>query len=595
MRSAMEYDPFFEPQTVVHSAPEGLVDLWLDALRQDGAENDIVCQTALGLVRLKRLGITVERPAINELARQLSRPDLEEAARLTAARALVELDAKEHAAVLAAQLTTGGRDMAEIVEPALARWRDPMLGEQWLKRLKAPDASSRSLQLAIRGVGALRNLAAREPLMEIAADRSRSLIIRLAAAETLGTLCDNGLEQYAGRLLSAQGAAQPSVRLIAAMLLSRHSGQASEELLSALSTDENAAVAVLAVKRLLRIHPALLESRRAWLLHHQDSTIRMLGIEAVLTNPGSDAAAALSERLDDGRPDVRSAAVKALVKLADDAARRKEVCQETAKLLDAEFPRRTEQALLVLGLLDHEPSTMQVLDLLEATDARVATTAGWTLERLATPDSGEKILARVVRESARTVEIARSLGPARAGDDSPERASQGLGATYQQLEHLLLALGQLRYEKAAPHLRSFIAKPSWQPGDPPLVQATSQARPRAAAIWALGKIYAGQGAAAPTDLLLAITDRMADDAPIPREEPIVRRMAAISLGRIGAPGSLSTIRKFFSADAGPDDVGRACGWAIEQMSGVAPQRISTRTIRHADWFLVPLGPALPKK
>ena len=80
----------------------------------------------------------------------------------------------------------------------------------------------------------------------------------------------------------------------------------------------------------------------------------------------------------------------------------------------------------------------------------------------------------------------------------------------------------------------------------------------------------------------------ADVTPIPREEPLVRAMAAVSLGRIGASRSLAPLRECYASAVAHDDLGRACGWAIAQMTGEAADPVVARNVRHVDWFLVPI-------
>jgi HEAT repeat protein len=576
----------FAPQDIVHAAPEGLMPLWLGALDHADVETEVVCRVAQGLIRCHRLEIAVDSRAIEKLAQQLDRKDTALAGRLAAARALVELGARQHAKQLAAAASDGGRDMAEIVEPALAAWGDRSLYREWLARLVNRHTPRRALQLAIEAVGAVGDSAARTPLLQIIADASRPLSLRVAAAKSVAQLTDSGLELEVERLI-AGSSADPHAALLAVHMLARHSGHRVEDLLTTLSEDENTAVAAAAVAQLINADAPLLQPKLESLLRSPDAALRLLGIRAARRSPTDAGITLLSAALDDLHLDVRRAATDALIETAQVEDRREPVCQQIASLLDADVPRRTEQALRVLGDLDFEEAAPRIVQLLDSSDPTVSVTAAWSLERLAAAGTAEPIYDRLVMEAQRSTDLAQELMSPSAGETTgaelPDQAP-----TYSRAEHLILALGQLRFERSAAFLQRFISKPNWQPGDPPLVEIDKQPRVRAAAIWALGKIYADQGPGAPGELVDVLVERLSDTTPIPREEPIVRRMAAVSLGRIKAEVALPPLRQFFDPAADHDDVGRASGWGLEQITGLPTDQGGPRTIRHVDWFLVPL-------
>src|SRR5258705_39967 len=69
----------------------------------------------------------------------------------------------------AGQAQAGTGDLRDLIEPALARWDYPPARDAWLARLADPAAPQRSLTLALRGLGAVRE--------ERAADRIRTLAL----------------------------------------------------------------------------------------------------------------------------------------------------------------------------------------------------------------------------------------------------------------------------------------------------------------------------------------------------------------------------------------------------------------------------------
>jgi HEAT repeat protein len=590
-RSAMELDPAFGPAPVVHTIPPRLIPLWLDALQREDVEAEVVWEIARGIVRIDRLDISVPTEAIDKLASQLQRQDLDRATKLAVARALVDLDAKQYAPLLGSQLADGGRDMASVVEPALARWRELALRDQWLERLNAPHVSERSLQLAIEGIGEIQEPSA-EPLLEkIAADGRRHPTIRIAAAKALSQIAGSSLKAFAEDLLASDHADDRRSRLVVALALARQRSGGSLDLLVQLSADEEPAVAAIAIEAILEADAANLLKDKRRLFASADPKIRLLSIRALQQDIPGDAVELLAGLLDDDHSAVRDAAVDALVSLAGSADWQIKVGQRLIDLIDAHSPRATTSALLVLGAIDFEPAAQPVLKLLDAEEPHVAIAAARALERLAVNSTADAILAHAVRENDHTIEIVKQLAPLYGKLSRSEVDPPDLSSTYLQLEELILALGQLRHGPADDFLLRFVPKPVWPgPGEPPSLAAFEQPRPRAAAIWALGKIHADAGQQAPTALVAMLSERLSDVTPIPREEPIVRRMAAVSLGRIDHRTSLPTLREF-SDSANPDDeIGRACQWSIERLTGQARASPRSRTVHHIDWFLAPLDP-----
>ena len=85
--------------------------------------------------------------------------------------------------------------------------------------------------------------------------------------------------------------------------------------------------------------------------------------------------------------------------------------------------------------------------------------------------------------------------------------------------------------------------------------------------------------------------RLDDAASIPPEDPRVRRMAAIALGRTKAVEVVPALRRYCPDHQPVDDpIHDACGWAIEQLStdpndAMLPPKTTLAPRR--DWFLMP--------
>jgi hypothetical protein len=56
----------------------------------------------------------------------------------------------------------------------------------------------------------------------------------------------------------------------------------------------------------------------------------------------------------------------------------------------------------------------------------------------------------------------------------------------------------------------------------------------------------------------------------PGEDWRVRRMSAVSLGRMKSNSSLKTLKSFHQKVPTLDPVSHACGWAIQELTGEAP-------------------------
>jgi hypothetical protein len=155
------------------------------------------------------------------------------------------------------------------------------------------------------------------------------------------------------------------------------------------------------------------------------------------------------------------------------------------------------------------------------------------------------------------------------------------GPNYEFFDHQLAQLNQFlgrrKYAPADAVLREFIPK----------MLNLAYPESRAAAVWALGPIHEGKADPALAGALVA---RLNDVFPNkPPDSDLVRRMAAVTLGRMNAKEALPSLRRFFSSRKPTlDPVNNACGWAIERITGeaVPPPTPIVRRVQ-ADLFLIP--------
>jgi PBS lyase HEAT-like repeat len=568
--SAMEQDPAHAvPDPILTYSPR-LKTLWLEALARP--EADLKRLAADSIARGQRRGMAGMSETIPALKRELEAPDPHPVVRLAVARALLELDARETADVLRHH-AQHDLEVALVAEPALARWNDQPARAMWLARLDDPRARRRELLLAIECLGTLREPRAAERLIELAASVSQPVDVRLTAARAVAAVRDHGLEATARRLSAERGPQRLIGRLVAASLLGGHSSASTRALLGELAVDAEPAVARIALARLLALDPALVVPLAPQALGRKDAHVRRLGAEALVSRPSTEHVALLAPLLDDVHPEVRRYVRRSFIELARQPALREPVIEAAVQALAGNHWRANEQAIFIVVALEHRAAIERLVELLEfrrpevvvrpaqaveSARPEVLVTAGWALRRLDARDALDAILGSANRSSERFLSGAAA--------DNPE-VHEALG---RQLAQLFELFGTARYGAADPLLRRFIPK-----SDERAVKT------RATAIWALGRIHAGQTDAELTGLLLG---RLSDLDPFYPEFDEVRAAAAVALGRMGAHEALPALRGF----VGPDQVGSACRWAIHELTGEPLPELQPIVREQRGWFLTPL-------
>ncbi len=174
--------------------------------------------------------------------------------------------------------------------------------------------------------------------------------------------------------------------------------------------------------------------------------------------------------------------------------------------------------------------------------------AGWGLRRLDVPETLPAALKHLRDVTGLTESNAKSVNPLKLP----------AAALDHQLSQLAQFMGQRRYQPAELALRAFVPRTV---SGPSLGQET-----RAGSIWALGMILETQSEPGLTQQL----EQRLNDIPRimdPGEDPRVRRMSAITLGRMKAKDSLKSLRRFYNTKPTLDPVTLSCGWAIMQNTG----------------------------
>lgn len=536
--------------------PEGLVDLWDAALKRP--EREYRRGAAAAIAEAHQKGLTGLERTIPNLMQLLQQPVQDRSTRLAAVRALVVLDASQAAELLCGALQPADLEMAEWVEPALARWSYAPARTLWLRRLGDEVTLRRMHILAIRGLTALGETEALPRLLALTLDGDVPSAVRLEAALAVGQLQSSGLEATVAAQIVDQSPRALVNRIAAAHMLKSHRGEETQRLLIALTEDPSPAVQAIALRQLLQIDPQLIVPLTTRTLASPDEQVRRLSADALIAVAAAPAhVATLGTILDDPHSGLRSDVRAALVRLAQDPALRNGVIETGRNVLAGDGWRGQEQSILLLVALEDTTIVSRLLSLLENARPEVHTAAAWGLCQLQVPESAESIF-NVLRTKTQRWQTGQPQAD----------------ATDVQLTHLAQALGQLRYAPADSLLRELVPKAA---PFPPMY--------RAAAIWALGKLHADQPDA---ELAEQLVGRASDIRSVPPEDTLVRRMAAVAVGRTKVPQTVAGLRGVISIETVQSDTGVAAAWAIEQITGEPMPAIPPRLVREDVWFLVPV-------
>ena len=158
-----------------------------------------------------------------------------------------------------------------------------------------------------------------------------------------------------------------------------------------------ASVAAVALKRLLQIDTALVIPLTVELLKNPDANVRMLAARALATEPLKTSVAQLGTVLNDPHPDVRRFACSALFSYGSKADLKIAVRETATHTLDQQSWRGLEQAALLMGALNHKPSNLRLIKLLESPREEVRIASAWALRKLAVAATLPAMLAHATQ------------------------------------------------------------------------------------------------------------------------------------------------------------------------------------------------------
>ncbi len=565
---AMEQDPLLRTQTPARVFSPRYRELWSWALQQ--GEDQAAMQAALAMAQAHTRGMADFSDQSQPLQRKLESPDAPLAMRLAIARALIDLEARDAADALARAAQDSGIDMALLVEPALARWGHAPQRQVWLDRVEDRRAS-RALRLtAIAALATVNEPRGADPLLRLAQDTAGDEGVRLEAARALSALTRQELVEPAASLARSSKVID---RLVAAWMLAGHDDPPAQGLMLQLCRDDAPVVAAVAIQSLLRIDPLLLEPHGQALTRNDDANVRRLIARAITAQRTPQAVDLLATLLDDRHPEVRTAVRDHLLELAQLEPLATPVRLAGQRVLETQSWRGLEQAALLLGELDHEPAAPRLLELLDFERSEVCVTAAWALRKLAVDAVLPEMLAHV-QEGIQTRLAARGTSDASLTPKQALALAREEGKADRRLSQLIQAMGLQRYTAAQETLLRLVPKN-------PRLGVES----RGAAVWALGLQLEGQ---ASHSLVRTFAERLADINPLNPEAELVRRMSAVSIGRMRGQAGLSTLRAFAKDEGVTSMVGVACLWAIERITGQPVPAAPLAPIQESGFFLEPL-------
>lgn len=570
-------DPAFPapPQSVANS-PRRL-ELWLQALSR--SERLLKIKAAEAIAQEAERGNAAMAAAIPALQAELSANKTSDAlVRIACARALIALGSRDSADLLMGHVLTEEHHLAEVVEPALAKWHHAPMQDVWLSRLNNSKLPPRLILRAIQGVSVSGVKKSIPRLRELSLERDVSPAIRLAAAQALGKLQTQELEADATKLLERSSDEFPSEALLAATLLSRHEGPTTTAILTRLVEHKDAAVVSMALRRLAEITPRSVEHLNSKLLVHHDPNVRELMSRILQQQQSLSAVRASGELLSDRHPRVRQSAQEALIMLDSIPDLETEVRTVALQVLSSDQPLGQEQAALVVGAIDHKPAALRLVALLDSPNHSVQIHAAWALRKLQVPETAPPILAKLQKETADSM-VSLPLGTT---VDQP-----AVEAMYVRLGHQIETLALLQVRDALSTLQLYLPKPPQRPEKPVDIRLDTVWVPhlRRQAVWAIGQICRDE----PVPEIVALLRNKFMEAS---DSEDVRAMAAISLARMKAVDLLPDFRAQLAIGEEYNDVRFSCAWALKHLTG-APMpewKFSPVPAPYQPTFLEPLGP-----
>ena len=542
-----------------------LIPTWVKALKADEQELKLVAAKTIG--KASALGVEGLDVTIDPLIAVVTDQDNRALVRHTAAMSLVQLNAKQAGENLLELVIAGDFDLSAIVEPAFAEWETAGAVEVWRTRIvefQSKRQTSASLfRLAIAGLGKIGTDADRQTLVAIANDTEQNAVLRITAAYSIaGTLAQPELE------IAEQLAATSSMadHLIAALLASPQPSDQNRDrclaVITKLVNSKHATVQAIAYEALAKWNPAAVlefgqQARDHF--HFQVRDAYTNSLNQLIENHVDE----LASFLNDPHPQIRVQVREWLLTASKTDELLPSVILAMQAAIASDQWRMQEQAMHIAVALDQKQVAIDIVKLLRSKRNEVIATSGWALRRLAATDALAPIL-----------EYCTSL---KVAFESEQLDYDTMFAVNEQVAHLFQMFGQMKYAESMPLMHRFIRK-----------NALVRYRVRASAVWAAGLIYEGDLHGDPK-LEKVLLERLNDDAPMPPEDNLVKRMACISLARMGSSGeeTINSLWKYHRRTKPFGTLRDGTEYALQQLIDEKFPTPDPRSFSGGPWLLEP--------
>lgn len=562
---------------VIHLAPKSDMNLWIQVLQHRSAAMDLRLCSVIQTQKAAGLRLSPQlRQALIELATtpwKSPHVNPSEQVRTVAAQAaaikLIGAYLKQHDPAMLIHLQqSGSSQIWRAVDPLLFGTHSPTMLKIWTARALNPDLANTYRLAAIRGLAAGENRATPPLLQRLALNIRAPAAIRIGAARALAGLHWKGCLAMAGSSL-LKSARYPANAYIAAILTC---GSENRAAVMALAQSKNTPEALMALKvieisqadscALLAAHAARLN---AAFTHNPAPLIRFHFARICLRAAAPQSPRLLGILLGDRRRFIRNFCRTAMIQLAGDENLRPKIQSVAMGIITQSGrgnPAGEAQALLLLSRLHFQPVIAPAATLLKSPSANVQLAAVVALRRLKAPGelpAVQRFAARTIRQEFKLkTDFFLAAAKAHRPGEPPIPPTYTLplhGPAHvdaMALAQAFIMFGQLHDARAVPMLRTMIPK-----------GVIFTIRCREAAVWALGKIYAGQPNAPFAGALLS---RLNDAYSLPPEADGVRAMAAIALARLRYKPALTSIDNF-ALEPATDRATFACIWAAAHLAG----------------------------
>jgi hypothetical protein len=535
--------PLVDEQRVQELSAQ-LIPTWVKALEADEQELKLVAAKTIGeAAELGIVGLDVTIAPLIALVTDTNNRDL---VRHTAAMSLVQLNAKQVGESLLDLVKAGDFELSAIVEPAFVEWGTAGAVEVWRTRIvefqNKKQKSSSLFRLAIAGLGEMGNDTDRQLLVGIAKDAEQNAVLRIAAARSVaGTLVQPELE-IAEELVATNRVAD---HLIAAFLASPMPSDENRDrslaVITKLVNSKHSTTHAIALEALAKWNPTAVLGFGQQVANHFHFRVRGVYVNSLKQLIAADNVVELAMFLNDPHPQIRVQVRESLLAASKIEELLPSVISAMQSAIVSDQWRMQEQAMHIAVALDQTQVAVDIIDLLDSQRNEVIATSGWALRRLAVTDTLDPIL-----------KYCEGLQVAFEGEKLPYDTMHSIN---EQFAHLFQMFGQMKYAKSMPLMYRFIRK-----------NQLIRFRVRASATWAAGLIYEGDLQGDPK-LEKILLERLNDDAPMPPEDDLVKRMASISLARIESKGD-ETINSLWKYHGRTKPFGALRGgteYALEQL------------------------------